>query len=141
LVAAQKEFWDADQATLLQLSQQFADLIVENGLPGSGHTSPNSPIFNFIKDYVTEEQFTAVQALLDAARIVPQSIAAPSSISELNPAKMEQQVNQDKAPAEQQLSRKDSMTVDYRWLFVLLALLIIIGMVRGARSPVSSKRE
>jgi cobaltochelatase CobN len=141
LVAAQKEFWEADQVTLEQLSQQFADLIVENGLPGSGHTSPNSPLFNFIKDYVSKEQFTAVQALLNAARIEPQSIASPSSISELNPAEIEQQVNQDEAPVEQQLSRENSMTVDYRWLFGLLALLIIIGIVRGARPPVSSKRK
>ncbi len=141
LVAAQKEFWNADQATLEQLSQQFADLIVENGLPGSGHTSPNSPIFNFIKDYVSEEQFAAVQALLNAARIEPQSIASPSSISELNPAEIEKQVNQDEALADQQLSRENSLTTDYRWLFGLLALFIIIGMVRGARSPVSSKRK
>jgi cobaltochelatase CobN len=141
LVAAQKEFWEADQVTLEQLSQQFADLIVENGLPGSGHTSPNSPLFNFIKDYVSKEQFTAVQALLNAARIEPQSIASPSSISELNPAEIEQQVNQDEAPVEQQLSRENSMNVDYRWLFGLLALLIIIGIVRGARPPVSSKRK
>jgi cobaltochelatase CobN len=141
LVAAQKEFWDADQATLEQLSQQFADLIVENGLPGSGHTSPNSPIFNFIKDYVSEEQFTGVQALLNAARIEPQLTASPSSISELSPAEIEPQVNQDDVPAEQQLSRENVLNVDYRWFFVLLALLLIIGIVRGARPPASAKRK
>jgi len=141
LVAAQKEFWDADQATLEQLSQQFADLIVENGLPGSGHSSPNSPIFNFIKDYVSEEQFTAVQTLLNAARMEPQLIASPSSISELSPADVEQPVNKNEAPAEQQLSRESLLNLDYRWLFGLLALLIVIGIVRGARPPVSSKRK
>lgn len=141
LVAAQKEFWDADQVTLEQISRQFADLIIENGLPGSGHTSPDSPIFNFIEDYVSEEQFTAVQALLNAARVEPQTIDSPSSISELNPAGIEQQVNLDEAAEEQQLSRENSLNVDYRWLFALLAILIIIGGVRGARTPATSKRK
>ena len=141
LVAAQKQFWDADQATLEQISQQFADLIIENGLPGSGHTSPNSPIFNFIKDFVSEEQYTAVQALLNAARIEPQAIDAPSSISELNPAELEQQANQELTPEANQEQQKNSFSVDYRWLFALLALLIIVGVVRGAGVPIQSTKK
>lgn len=141
LVAAQKQFWDADQITLEQISQQFADLIIENGLPGSGHTSPSSPIFNFIQDYVSEEQFAAVQALLNAALIEPQAVAMPSSISELNSVDIAQQVDQQEALAQQQASLEDSLSVDYRWLFVLLGVLIIAGLVRGARPPANSNRK
>ena len=84
LVAAQKEFWDADQVTIEQISQQFAQLIIDNGLPGSGHTSPDSPIFDFIKNHIDETQAAAVQGLLDSAKITSQTSAAPSTISELN---------------------------------------------------------
>jgi len=139
LVAAEKEFWDADQATLEQIAQQFADLIIENGLPGSGHTSPNSPIFNFIEEYISAEQFTAVQALLNSARIEPQIVETPSSIAELTSPELEQQVNQQSSSKDQQ--QQESVSVDYRWLFALFALLIIIGIARGARAPLKSKKK
>ena len=138
LVAAQKEFWDADQATIEQVSQQFAQLIIDNGLPGSGHTSPDSPIFDFIKNHVDEAQAAAVQALLDSAKITNQTSAAPSTISELNSVEPEQERTEQKSN-EQQTAEQNStpQSIHYRWFFVLLALLIVIGVVRGARAPKS----
>jgi cobaltochelatase CobN len=139
LVAAQKAFWDADQATLEQLSQQFAELIIEHGLPGSGHTSPDSPIFVFIKDYVSDEQFMAVQTLLNAARIKPQLVNTASTISELNSAELDQQIDQGTEIAHQQQSQQNRLSVDYRWLLALLTLLVILGIIRGARAPLNEK--
>jgi outer membrane receptor for monomeric catechols len=42
LVAAHKDFWQADAATLDALARDFAQAVVEHGLPGSGHTRPAS---------------------------------------------------------------------------------------------------
>ncbi len=139
LVAAQKDFWNADQATIKQLSQQFAQLIIENGLPGSGHTSPDSPIFDFIKNHIDEAQAAAVEALLDSAKIKSQVTATPSTISELNSADLEQEkANEAQEQANQKEQNQSAQNIDYRWLFALLALLIAIGILRGARSPQKS---
>ena len=138
LVAAEKEFWEADQTTLEQVSQKFADLIAENGLPGSGHTSPDSPIFEFIKDYVSDAQYESVQAVLEAAKIDNNIESTPSTISELN-SELNQESPDESSQATDQQQNQSSSNIDYRWLFILLALLIIIGIVRGARAP--SKKE
>ena len=145
LVAAQKEFWQADQATLEQISTSFADLIIEHGLPGSGHTSPDNPIFEFIESYISETQRAALKATLDDAKLDNQVSSAPSTISELNAPELQipehqqtetrtQGTEQQKA-GQQEQKENASLAVDYRWLFALLALLIVIGVMRGARIP------
>lgn len=145
LVAAQKEFWKTDQATLAQVSQQFADLLIENGLPGSGHTSPNSPIFKFIEDYVSDAQFAAVQALLNEARIEPSPVQTPSTISEISSAELDatpQENEQNRAQNEsQEKVQENRFEFNYGWLFALVALLIIVGIVRGVRAPLHSKEK
>jgi|GEM_PF-4967243 len=45
LVAIQKVFWKAGKATQHVLAEQFAALVAEHGLPGSGHTRPDHPMF------------------------------------------------------------------------------------------------
>lgn len=135
LIAAEKEFWQTDRATLEQVSQQFADLIIDNGLPGSGHTSPDSPIFDFIKDYISDARTASVQAVLDAAKIEQSSNSAPSTISELNQELSQKSPSESKQIAAQQAQSESSLDINYRWLFILLAILVIIGVVRGSRAP------
>jgi len=48
LVAAHKEFWDTDEETLHNLANKFASKVIEHGLPGSGHTRPDHPMFEWI---------------------------------------------------------------------------------------------
>jgi cobaltochelatase CobN len=133
ITAAQKGFWDADQATLKQLSQEFAQLILENGLPGSGHTSPSSPIFDYIKEYVDEAQYRGIAMLLEAAKVDTNHPPLPSTISELNSAP-ETRKDEDQHKAAPKTT--DSI-IDYDWLIYLLVLLAIIGMIRGAHAPKS----
>lgn len=83
LVAAEKQFWQTDEETLQQVAGEFARLIVEHGLPGSGHTTPDHPVFNFIERYVSAEQYAQVQQLLSDTRIDSAPLSVPNSISEI----------------------------------------------------------
>ena len=134
LVSAEKEFWEADQASLNQVAQEFADLIIENGLPGSGHTSPDSPIFEFIKDYISDEQQASIQEVLNAAKIETLNSSAPSTISELSENVLPQEAVSESAQEKKQ-QEPTSSNIDYRWLSGLLVLLIILGIIRGAKAP------
>ena len=83
LVAAEKQFWDADQQTLQEIATLFARLILENGLPGSGHTTPDHAIYDFIEDYVPAQQYAELQALLDNTRVADANTASPSTVAEI----------------------------------------------------------
>lgn len=132
LTAAQKGFWDVDQATLEKIAQQFTQLILQHGLPGSGHTSPSNPIFDYIKEYVSDAQYQAVTELLESARIHNDKQASPSSISELNTTSTTDEDNNQQHQAEQ---KNTEPFAKVQWLMYVFVLLIIIGGLRGAYAP------
>ena len=68
LIAAQRGFWLADPDTIRELSRELADLLVANGLPGSGHTTPDHPVFNWIKPQLTPEQVQKLEHLIQEAK-------------------------------------------------------------------------
>lgn len=67
LVAAHKGYWQPGPETLRELSQAFAQAVVEYGLPGSGHTRPDHPMMAEVKARLGAGQKAAFQAALDAA--------------------------------------------------------------------------
>ncbi|PVZ71567.1 cobaltochelatase subunit CobN [Pelagibaculum spongiae] len=85
LIAAQKGFWQTDQQTLKQLANQFAESIVKNGIPGSGHTHANHPIYQNIQNYLAPALNLKLQAVLDASRLPEQSqlVSSPITIQEI----------------------------------------------------------
>lgn len=136
LVAAQKKFWQADEATLKQLASLFAELIIDNGLPGSGHTAPDNPVFDFLEAYVSEQQFSQVQQVLNAARVDSSVPQASSTISELSEADIKKVNDATSQQTASELAEQSSSSLsDYRWLLMLLAALVVVGIIRGARSP------
>ncbi len=68
LVAAEKQFWQTDEATLQQLSQKWVDLLLEHGLPGSGHTQPDHPVFQWVQPYLRADQIEPLKQMLERAR-------------------------------------------------------------------------
>ena len=48
LLAAKRGFWDADPFVLDQLARDFANGIVDHGLPGDGHTRPDHPLMDWV---------------------------------------------------------------------------------------------
>lgn len=153
LVAAQKGFWEADEETLQQVAGSFTELVLENGLPGSGHTTQNHPIYDFIKPYVDAEQYKKLQQLLSETKVDSSVAAAPSVVAEINLSdrnvaqKSESQAAADKNTSDQDDSENEaqdsgsedaeSATPPYYWIALLLAVLLIAGWVLGSRAPAS----
>lgn len=75
LVAAAKGFWQPAPADLDAVAQDFARLVAQHGLPGSGHTRPDHPMFDWLLPQLPPAQRQAVQQVLAAAR--GQDAAAP----------------------------------------------------------------
>jgi cobaltochelatase CobN len=151
LVAAEKNFWQASAEDLQQVSQQFTQLVLEKGLPGSGHTSPEHPIFDFIEEYVDAAQYQQLQALLKSSQITTASVQTPSVIAELTMTDIAKTQEQPKAktsePADTQSQSADAEpsteakstesveSPSLLWMVLLMAALMIVGWIRGARVP------
>ena len=149
LVAAEKGFWQASAEDLQQISQQFTQMVLDKGLPGSGHTSPGNPIFDFIESYVDEAQYQQLQALLKSSQVITASVQAPSVIAELTMTEIPKAQAQAQPPASTDAQSKTAdseSSAEARsddgvenpnliWMVLLVALLMIVGWIRGTRVP------
>ena len=61
-MAAKRGFWGADPFVLDQLARDFADSIVDHGLPGDGHTRPDHPLMDWVADRLEPAQREAFNA-------------------------------------------------------------------------------
>jgi cobaltochelatase CobN len=126
LVAAQKQFWQTDEQTLQQLGQAWVDLLLEHGLPGSGHTQPDHPVFEWIKPHLRADQVEPLQQLLDRARVDAKQTSSPSTISELQRA--DQGANEvSDADASSGGGSRTGLVI----ILTFVALLLSAGYLRG----------
>lgn len=125
LVAAEKRFWQTDAATLQQLSQQWVDLLLEHGLPGSGHTQPDHPVFQWVQPYLRADQIEPLERLLERARVDAKAAASPTTMTELQPAN-----EQARQSAEGQASGGHSPW-GLAFIVVAVAMLLSAGYLRG----------
>lgn len=145
LVAAHKGYWQADEQTLKEIAEKFAQLVAEHGLPGSGHTDPNHPMLEWIKtkiDIALANQLTEVQ---NAARgDVTPAANVPVSIAELDITKINEQNQQHNteqkktsAMQEQSIEQAHELNGESKmraWLLLLGSIFIIAtGVIHGRR--------
>jgi cobaltochelatase CobN len=130
MVAAQKGFWQADQQTLQEVAQQWADLLLKNGLPGSGHTRPDHPVFQWVMPLLREDQRQPLQAMLNKALIQhPRQPTAPSTVAEIDAGHA--------GASEKRASEIETAAahghVSWGWLALLAAALtlFVAGFVRS----------
>lgn len=84
LVAADKGYYTPSQEELQQLAQEFAELVTEHGLPGSGHTRPDHPMMGLVKAQVDAELAAQFAAVLAQAQLEgPAAPSDPTTISEV----------------------------------------------------------
>ncbi|MDP2522432.1 cobaltochelatase subunit CobN [Neptunomonas phycophila] len=139
LVAAHKEFWQADQETITQLANEFTDLVLENGLPGSGHTSPSHPMFGWLESYVEPASYQKLQALLTKAQteLAPQPQASVNIASRITEVDINTTEAQKDAKNPQTSQTEDhAITESDALYFGLFAatLLMLWGYWRGSHS-------
>lgn len=132
LVAIDKGFWDADMATKQQLAEQFTQNILEKGIPGSGHTHANHPMYDFVKSHIDADQAAALETVLARSRMqTSESKSTTKHIQELQLNQDDSQQNDDFNQADNSSSNDTNML----WLWMLLALSVIIaaGLWRGRK--------
>ncbi len=83
MVAAQKGFWQTDAATIRQMGGELARLVAKNGLPGSGHTAPKHPMWDWLRPRLDAADAQALGARLGAG---PRRRGQLPGISAPNPA-------------------------------------------------------
>jgi cobaltochelatase CobN len=146
LVAIEKDFWQTDDATKQQLAEVFAKNIIEKGIPGSGHTHANHPIYDFVKPLLDAEKANQLEQTLAASRISYNEVYqdnSPIRIQEidLQQSKPEQESEQQQKEAQtesqsEQASEDSELNGVDNYLYAVFAfslLLMFVGFVRSRR--------
>jgi cobaltochelatase CobN len=131
LVAAQKQFWQADEQTLQQLGQAWVDLLLAHGLPGSGHTQPDHPVFEWINPRLRPDQVEPLQKLLERARVDAKVAPSPSTISELQPADQKKQPDAAREVGSAASEAGARSRMGLMVIIALVGLLLSAGYLRG----------
>ncbi|MEM6652010.1 MAG: cobaltochelatase subunit CobN [Pseudomonadota bacterium] len=120
LVAAHKDYWQADDETITELAEAFAAAIIEVGLPGSGHTRPDHPMLDWLNAYLPASEVQQLSEIRDAARRTDvASPLPPETIRELRPVSSD--------PASGGFSNG--------WVIIPILALLGLGVFLGRRGP------
>lgn len=126
LVAAHKGFWQADDATLDQVSAQFARHVVEHGLPGSGHTRPDHPMLSWIEPRLDPELREQFQQVRSAARLPEPQTAAQAPPTRITELELEQPKPQSEPEPRAQQTASPTPAGDPRLAWLLGIVLIVL---------------
>jgi len=79
MVAAEKGYWKTDAATIRRMGGELARLVAANGLPGSGHTAPEHPMWQWLAPQLDAADARALGVTLARARgeMLPVTASAP----------------------------------------------------------------
>lgn len=84
MVAAEKGYWQTDAETIKKMGGELAQLVAKNGLPGSGHTAPNHPMWQWLAPQLEASDSAVLGVTLAKARgdmLVDKSSATSASLS------------------------------------------------------------
>lgn len=139
LVAIEKGFWQADEATQQQLAEQFANNIIAHGIPGSGHTHANHPIYAFIQPKLSADVQQQLEQVLAKANYQPSDASSAvqyqtiQELSELQSEPIEQPDQQAQTNEVTKEANSQNQPLFY-WLVLAVSLLVITGFVRSLRA-------
>ena len=147
LVAIEKGFWQAEPETQTELAEKFAQNIVEHGIPGSGHTHANHPIYPFIKPMLSAQLQSQLAQVLAAANHTPsgeqgsgvqhiQEITAvtqqqkPSEVALNNTQPLAEESDANQANEQAPLLDQKHLILG---LIAVVLLLMLLGYIRAQR--------
>lgn len=133
LVAIQKDFWKADEKTQKQLAEKFAKNIIEHGIPGSGHTHANHPIYDFVKSKVDKETALKLEKVLAQSRM--EKVEKKEAVSSIQEIKLENQNKQTKEEQNQSQNKENDkeQTEDsyIKYLLAFALLILFLGVFKS----------
>lgn len=135
LVAMDKGFWEADLDTQKQLAEQFAANIIEKGIPGSGHTHANHPMYDFVKSQLDADTAEALETVLARSRM--QNSERESTATHIQELQLNQDADQqsDKVNQTEHSSSSDKNLL-WLWTLLLLAVIVGAGLWRGRKGTI-----
>ena len=135
LVAIDKGFWKADQATIRELSEKFAKDIIEHGNPGSGHTHANHPMYKLVEANIDAKTAQALKAKLDRERLDLTPEATP--VKHIQEVAVQDKSAQSDAASQSNQDKEQQSSQSQTYLYgvaALMILLLIAGFIRGRKS-------
>ncbi len=134
LVAIKKGFWDADDQTVQSLSRRFARLVSEHGLPGSGHTSPDHPVMNWIEPKLPEELKKKFAERVQTAGGEHQTKREDGQSSRKKVTEVKHTPKEKKRAERTKTESTGQVSWYRRWGMIVLVLLLLTGgLIRGMR--------
>lgn len=141
LVAIQKGFWQANVQTQKELAQEFAEIVKEHGLPGSGHTSPDHPMLPWLKDKLNEQQWAVIENLIEDKVNAENEIHTLSEIS-LDNVSAEPVHGADKQKNSSQDSQDNKSSDDNKtWLTAVLWIMLILFFASFIRTHIRLRKS
>ncbi|NTS76306.1 cobaltochelatase subunit CobN [Catenovulum sp. SM1970] len=143
LVAVHKGFWQADAATIEQLATEFADLVDQNGLPGSGHTDPDNPMLPWLAEHLAADKWQVIkQAIASAKGNTAEQDVQVHRISEIEltetdkakqaPTTEQQSVDSQATEASENQQGEEAQFRHWQvYLAIVVALLLLAGFYRN----------
>ncbi|WP_121627006.1 cobaltochelatase subunit CobN [Poseidonibacter antarcticus] len=142
LVAIQKDFWKADEQTQEQLAKAFAQNIIKYGIPGSGHTHANHPIYDFVKTKIDKETASKLEKVLSQSRL--DKVAkktTPNTIQEIKIEEKTQKITQEQNKKDEKTEQKnkeskeeteDKQNESFMMYFIFATILILLaGLIKS----------
>ena len=138
MVAAERGFWQADAATIRRLGGELAQLVARDGLPGSGHTAPNHPMWRWLAPRIDAAAAQSLGVVLARARGETPSYASPHVAATPAPTPAASaQAPAAPPPAERYFELRpehlQEPSLPLMWLMLGGGLLFATGLRRGWR--------
>ena len=137
LVAIQKDFWKADEKTQKELALKFANNIIEHGIPGSGHTHANHPIYDFVKSKIDEQTASKLEEVLSQSRM--EKVDKKQNVTSIQEVKLDNQQNKENQEISENKESKNSKEDDNSYMKYLLLCAFLILLVGLAKSVFFNK--
>ena len=119
----QETGYKADEKTQKQLSEKFAKNIIEHGIPGSGHTHANHPIYDFVKSKVDKETANKLENILAQSRV--EKVVEKQNVTSIQEIKLEEQNKQNEQ------EKQEVENTNMKYLMIFAGLILLFGIFKS----------